>query len=514
LIDQDEKHMRLTRVIMVMSVISILCAIFIGAVFGQVNVPEGNVELVDPQEKTLGLGEHFTRDNFIIEASDFFANTTIITVYDGTTYQSCVPSCTGRVIQKTIARMGDSWNITDGNNIPLMNIEIKDLKEIRGNIGAYEGFDVVVDQRATIRTEMVGRPTPRLSIFPLERKVNNRTLIDWSFLAGSEISINFSARNDGKAVLRNVHLVINKNDNLSLLFPTENLDKELPELNANESTIINVRYIAPFVEKRRVFTISASIVGEDVFGRVYNTTDSMYIIVRPSIEKLVEVKKYVSERVYIGDLVYVTLYVKNNGSTNISGVNLKEDIPSGFKPLDNFWNLTNFTLKGNENKMIVYKLKSEKPGIFTFPEKSSMVEWRVDNINGGTDSGIEYNNKPNRVIVSGPYVELKKYGIIKDGNIKVNIDAKNIGDRTAIVRLVDFVPGTGNITKSLIVHPDSLVTFSYMIDKNNVANIIDKGTVTLLPANGIVLDQFLYDNDRYVQKAKSNSLVLDTNGNV
>lgn len=510
--------MRLTRVIIAISIVLIFSSIFIGTVFGQVNVPEGNVELVDPQEKTLGLGEHFTRDNFIIEASDFFANTTIITVYDGSTYhgstyQSCIPSCTGRVIQKTLARMGDSWNVTDGNNIPLMNIFIKDLKEIRGNIGAYEGFDVVVDQRATIRTQMVGRPTPRLSIFPLERKVNNRTLIDWSFLAGSEISINFSVRNDGKAILRNVHLIINKNDNLYLLFPMESLDKELPELNANESIIVNVKYRAPSVEKRRNFVISASIVGKDVFGREYNGTDSMYVIVRPSIEKLVEVKKYVSERVYIGDLVYVSLYVKNNGSTNISGINLIEDIPPGFEPLDNFWNLTNFTLKGNENKLIIYKLRSEKPGIYTFPERSSMVEWKGYGINGEADSGTEYNSKPNRVIVSGPYVELKKSGIIKDGNIKVNIDAKNIGDRTAIVRLMDFVPGTGNITKSLIVHPGSLVTFSYMIDKNNVTNVIDEGKVTLLPVNAVVLDQFLYDNDRYVQKAKSNSLVLDT-GNI
>jgi hypothetical protein len=295
------------------------------------------------------------------------------------------------------------------------------------------------------------------------------------------------------------------------LFPTESLDKEIPELSANESTIVNIRFIAPFVEKRRNFTISATVIGKDVFGREYNATDSMYIIVKPSIEKLVEVKKYVPEKVYIGDLVYVTLYVKNNGAENISGVNLKEDIPAGFEPLDNFWNVTNFTLEGNENKMIVYKLKPEKPGIYTFPERSSVVEWKGNDVNNGS---VEYNNKSGTVIVSGPYVELKKSGIIKNGGININIGAKNIGDRTAIVRLVDFIPGTGNITRSLIVHPGSLVTFSYMIDKNNVTNIIDKGRVTLLPVNALVLDQFLYDNDRYIQKAKSNSLVLDASGNV
>jgi uncharacterized repeat protein (TIGR01451 family) len=506
--------MKKTRVV-ILTLVLMLSSTCIGIVFGLINVPEGNIELVDPQEKTLSLGEHFTRDNFVIEASDFFENMTVITVYDGTTDKSCVQSCTGRVIQKTIAKMGDSWNITDDNNIPLMNVNVKDLKEIRGNVGAYDGFNVVVDQRATIRTEMIGRPTPGLSIFPLERKVNNRTLIDRTFLPGSEVSINFSVRNNGKAVLKNVHLVINKSNisNLYLLFPEESLDKELPELKANESTIVNIRFVAPFTEKRKNFTISARVVGDDVFGRVYNATDSMYIVARPSIEKLVEVKKFLPEKVYIGDLVYVTLYVKNNGDTNISDVSLKEIIPSGFEPLDNFSNISNFTLEGNENKLIVYKLKPEKPGIYTFPERSSVVEWKGNEVNNGID-GIEYNNKSEIVIVSGPYVELKKSGIIKNGGININIYAKNIGDRTAIVRLMDFVPGVGNTTKSLIVHPASLVTFSYMIDKNNVSNIIDKGKVTLLPVNAIVFDQFLYDNDRYIQRVSSNYLVLDVGGSV
>ena len=77
--------MRKTRVIILISLVLMLSSIFIGIVFGEINVPEGNIELVDPQEKTLSLGEHFTRDNFIIEATDFIENMTVITVYDGTT---------------------------------------------------------------------------------------------------------------------------------------------------------------------------------------------------------------------------------------------------------------------------------------------------------------------------------------------------------------------------------------------------------------------------------------------
>ena len=519
LIRTNTNFMRLMRLLIIISLLSIFSTILIGTVssqtdLGQSKYPEGNIEWVDPQEKTIGLGEHFNRDNFIIEASDFYENMTVITIYDATN-GSCDPFCTGRVLSKIVGKIGDSWNVTDENNIPLMNFLIKDLKEIRGNIGAYDGVNVVVDQRATIRTKVVGKPLPLLSILPLEKSLNNRTHIDRTFLPGSEISINFSVRNEGKATLRDVHLLLNQREilNLPFLFSTEHFDRELPDLSANESTIVNVRFKAPFVDKRKNFNISASIIGKDIFYRAYNATDFSFIIVRPSVEKLVEINKYVPDKIYMGDLVFVTLMIKNNGMNNISGINLIEDIPPGFKTLDNSWNLTNFSLNGNENKLIIYGLKPEKPGIYTFPEKSSIVEWKSI---GNTDGGIEFNNKSEKLIVSGPYVELRKYGIIKDGALRINIDAKNIGDRSAVVRLIDIVPGVGNMTKSLLVHPNSLVIFSYTIDKSNFTNIIknnaSNGNLTLLPASGLVLDQYLFKNDRYNQIARSNSLDLDVRG--
>lgn len=475
------------------------------------DVPEGNIEWTDPQEKTLGLAEHFIRDNFIIEATDFNDNSTIITIYDGTSYQTCIPFCTGRVISKTLARMGDSFNVTDSSGILEMNVFVKDLKEIKGNVGAYEGGNVVVDERATIRTTVVGKPAPKLSILPLERKVNNRNFVDRIFTPGSEISINFSIKNEGKAVLKEMHLIINKRDiqDLPLLFPSDSLDRELPELKANESTVINFRFKAPSVVKSGNFKISANVTGKDEFGREYNATDSTYIIVKPWIENLVEVKKYVSEKVYIGDIVYVTLYVNNNGSSNISNVNLVENIPRGFESMDNLSNITNFTLRGYENKKIIYRLKPERPGIYIFPEGSSIVEWKGEN---GIDGGAVYNNKLSRVIVSGPFVELKKSGVIEGNNIKIDIDAKNFGDRTSVVKIKDLVPGESSIYRSLVVHPSSSVRFSYTIDKNNVTNMINNGKVTFQPVVAIVYDQFLYDNERYTQKAVSNYMVLDMTG--
>ena len=457
------------------------------------NIPEGDIEWVDPQEKTLGFAESFTRENFLIEASNFYENSVLITVYDNTKNE---------IIDRTIARKGDSWNVTDNANITRMNFEIKDLKEIIGNVSANEGLNVVVDQRVKIQTKLVGTPAPRLSIVPKERKFNNRTFVDRIFTPGSEISINFSIKNEGKATLRNVHLILDKNKNKSeieFLFPGESLDRELPALKANNTNVINIRFRAPYVEKRRNFTISANVTGNDAFGRKYNATDSTYIIVRPFVEKVIEIQKFIPEKIYMGDFVYVALYIKNNDWKKISGVNLIEDIPVGFEPLDEMWNLTNFTLNGNENKLVMYKLRPKRPGIYNFPEKSSIVQWA---------EGIEYNTKSNKVIVSGPYVELKKSGIIEKDNIKINIDARNLGDRTAIVRFRDLIPN-GTIVKSLVIRPGNTVRFSYTINKSNLGNVISDGKVTLPRANALVLDQFLYTNDRYTQRITSNDLILN-----
>ncbi len=462
-------------------------------------VPSGDIEWVDPQEKTLRLAESFIRDDFLIEASSFFNDTdlmVLITVYDKND---------GNVISEKIARKDDSWNVKDRMGNIRMNITIKELREKKGNTSASSGLNVVVDQWVKVQTRLTGYPKPILSVIPLERKTsNNRTIIDRIFVSGSEISINFSIKNEGKAILRGMHLIINKSEvkELPFLFSYEKLDRELPNLKVNESVIINIRFRAPFVNERKNFTISANVYGIDAFGREYNVTDSTHIMVRPFLEEIIDVTKHVPEKRYMGDIIYVTVYIKNNGWGNISGLNFTEIISKGFEPLDDFYknNLTNFTLRGYENKQIMYKLRPERPGIYTFPAESSKVEW---------EGGVEYNDGPVKLIVNGPYVELKKSGMVEGDNIRIKIEAKNLGDMTAIVRLRDFVPKSGPITKAMVVRPSSLTTFSYIINIANVTDIISDGKVALPRAEAVVFDQFLYQDDKYTQRIKSNDVVID-----
>ncbi len=487
----------------------------VGRVYGMVpvSVPEGDIEWVDPQDKTLSLAENITRENFIIEATDFYESSAILTVYTSNNEE----------VERIVVRKGDYFNIADKTNITIMNVTILDYIEKRGSLSAQEGLNITIDQRIKIRTRLVGQPVPRLSIMPWERKQNNRTFVDRIFVGGSEISINFSIKNDGKSTLRGIHLILNKSDimgvemgGLGFLFPGEQLDRELPELKANETVTETIRFRAPTVTTRKNFIISAKVVGKDAFGREYNTSDSTYVIVRPLVEKLVDIKKYIPDKMYMGDYLYVSVYIKNNGYGDISGMNLTEDIPAGFTPLDTFYynNLTNFTLRGNENKLVMYKLKPIRPGIFIFGNKSSTLEWGKDGY-----EEVEYNNHTNRLIVNGPYVEIRKTGIVDykginsgskgSDKITVNIIARNSGDMTAIVKLRDIIPMNRGITKTLVIRPSNTATYTYSIDKSNLTNITFNGKVTLPHVEATVVDQFLYTNDRYTQHIVSNDLVLN-----
>lgn len=469
---------------------------------GSGKVAGGDIEWVDPQENMLSLAENFTRDNFIIEATDFYEGSVLITIYDDANYNSCIPYCQSIIVSKTVARTGDSWNITDINNITRMNIYVKELKEIRGNVSAYEGLNIIVDQRVKIRTTLVGRPAPILSITPKERHSNNRTFVDRIFKTGDEITINFSIKNEGKATLRNMGLLINSSG-LPILSSDEKLSYQLSELKVNETEIINVRFRAPYVIERRNYTISAIVLGTDPFGREYNISDHTNIVIRPIIEKIIEVKKFVPEKVHIGDYVYLTLYIKNNLYSEIQCVKLIDDLPAGFERIGWDKNLSNFTLKKNENKLVMFKIKAKRPGIYTFPD--STVEYGCED-----EKGKIYTVDSNRLIVNGPFVELKKVGLIKgDNDIEIKIYAKNLGDTTAIVRLIDMIPKNGAIKPSLVVRPGRIVTFSYTINKTNITDMIFDKKIKLPAAEGTVYDQYLYQNDRYTQKTNSNELILN-----
>ena len=446
-------------------------------------------EWVDPQEKTMRMTESFTREGYVIEATDFYDSSALITVFDAK----------GNLVTRNLTRINDYFVVDDR-----MNITIIDLQEVRGNIGANLGLNVSVDQWVKIETRVKGSPSIKLSIIPKGIEIKNRTIVRRTYIPGSEIPINFSIRNEGKAKLKDMILKINTS--LPVLY-NEKLNYEILELGAgNESDVITVRFQAPYTEERKLISISVEATGYDIFGKAYRAADSAFIEVIPQFDNKIELIKYVSEKVYMGDIAVVSLSIKNNGSYKIDNVNLTESLPQGIEPIDT--NLSwNFNLEPFEQKTISYMVKPQKPGTYFFLPGSSIIEYQ------GT---LDYNKKPVKLIVGGPYVILLKsassYDPVKGEKINITIEAKNLGDATAIVKLIDTIPVNyslasedqtyDNISDTMVLHPGISGSFSYLIFTSGTGSFI------LPPARATILDKIMYKDERYTQNATSAELII------
>jgi len=470
-------------------IISIIIFVFIIPALAE------DTEWVDPQEKTLRLMEFVIRDGFIIEASDFFDNSALISVYD----------TSHNLISRNVTRINDSMEINGR-----LNISIKNLKEKVGNISASLGLNVVVDQWVRIETRVEGRPLPRVSISPHEEKIKNKKVVRRSFTPDSEISINFSVRNDGKAVLKDTILKINSS--LPLLVD-DKLYYELLDIRAgNGSGFITVRFRAPYVGDKKNYQISAQVRGIDIFGNTYKAVDSIDIEVKPQIEKRIDIKKYVTEKVYMGDVAVVSLYIKNNESRNIENLTLEETLSGGLIPVNTNLSWT-FSLGPLEQKSISYKIKPEKPGTYFFPAGSTRIEY---------EDGLEFDKKLNKLIVNGPYVVLTKSvnieNPLKGENVTITIEAKNTGNAVAIAKISDSIPvnnslASGNMSftqvlKTEVLRAGNSTSFTYIL------NIKENGIFILPPVKATVLDQFLYREERYMQRISSGNLSLNVKDSI
>lgn len=488
-------------------------------------------EWTDPQEDVLRLSESFVKDIFVIEATDFFDNSVLMTVYARNDNDNSI-DYNNRIDSNTM-HLGDSWNVTYKNST--INILIKDFRDDKGSIGAYLGLNVTVDQWANVYTRVAGKPVPVVSIVPNERHMENRTIVQRVFTPGSEATINFTVKNVGKAKLKDLKL--NINTTLQLLYHEDKSYYELPTLETGDSTTTSVRFRVP--DHYGNFSIFAEVNGVDFLGRKYYDNDSIYIIVQPSIDKLV-LTKNIPEKNYMGDITYAILTIKNNDNNNIS-VDIVDKIPANFEIVHEnksvmigekddevfletvgrivSWNIA---LEGNSEKVVVYKMRAKKPGIYQFGAACANVE----------EIGTKCSNIPNKasngmLIVSGPYVELTKLvENVDSDDIRIKIRMDNKGDRTAIVRLVDYVPINYTLTntldrdanisinksdfnrivfKPIILRSQGSSSVNYILHRNNVNNVSD---YRLLPAEATISDQFLYFEDRYVQKIISNELIV------
>ncbi len=414
-------------------------------------VPSGDIEWGEPHVHLLHIGESVVRGDYVIEATDFFSNYALITIYDKDWNRlASNVTCTGEYVE---------WN--NSINVSLL--------EVHTSIGNTSRLNVPVDQWIKIESRLVG--VPRLTIALQSEK--------YLHTAGEEISINVSIRNYGTGRLKNARLVLNTD-----LTPVngDKTEYDLYEIAAdntsednNLSKMINVRFKAPASIYNATYNITGVVTGEDLFGNLYRKEDTVHVKVLGSHR--VEAHKYVRERAYIGEKVYVTLSVLNNGTVSLKNLTLTDALPKPLHPPPNYSLRWSFDLPPGAHKSISYPCIAKSPGAYVLPP--AVLNWEFNNIN------YTLQTERPRVVLSGPSVSVVKTAnrtkIPPNGRVKISLVATNTGDQAAIVRIEDHIPESvklvsGDLYRSLIVYQNETKRHTYTLE------LPANGTITLPPA--------------------------------
>lgn len=471
----------MTRAIVLLGLSLLISLFFIEAALA---VPSGDIEWGEPQVHLLHIGESVVRGDYVIEATDFFSNYALITIYDKDWNRlASNVTCTGEYVE---------WN--NSINVSLL--------EVHTSIGNTSRLNVPVDQWIKIESRLVG--VPRLTIALQSEK--------YLHTAGEEISINVSIRNYGTGRLKNARLVLNTD-----LTPVngDKTEYDLYEIAAdntsednNLSKMINVRFKAPASIYNATYNITGVVTGEDLFGNLYRKEDTVHVKVLGSHR--VEAHKYVRERAYIGEKIYVTLSVLNNGTVSLKNLTLTDALPKPLHPPPNYSLRWSFDLPPGAHKSISYPCIARSPGAYVLPP--AVLNWEFNNIN------YTLQTERPRVVLSGPSVSVVKTAnrtkIPPNGRVKISLVATNTGDQAAVVRIEDHIPEgvklvSGDLYRSLIVYQNETKRHTYTLE------LPANGTIILPPALTSTTDLLQFYEDpgqlpysRHNIRSRTNTLEL------
>jgi uncharacterized repeat protein (TIGR01451 family) len=445
-------------------------------------VPSGDVEWGQPQVHYLHIGEFVERGDYIVEATDFFSNYVLITIYDKNWSR----------LAYNVTAAGDYVDFEEKINISVL--------EVHTSTGNTSRLNVPVDQWVKIKTWLGGKP--RLTVvLELDR---------YEYRAGETIPLNVSVRNYGTAKIKNVKLSLLTN------LTAEKREYDLYEIAAgntseggNLSEIIRVRFKAPADIYNATYNITAVVTGEDVFGNHYRKEETVEFKVLGMLK--VEAYKYVRARTYVGEKTYVTVTVVNNGSVSLKNVTLQDEAPPLLHPPPNYSLKWHFDLPAGARKSVSYPLTTTTPGSYILPPAT--VNWSFGGANYTVKTGTP------RAVISGPRVKVTKIAdrtsVSPNSTVNITLTVSNTGDLPAVVRIQDKIPEgvelvRGRLYRSMVVYQDETKNHTYTI------KLVKKSTVTLPAALVSTTDLLQFYEEpgqlaysRHNVRSKSNTVTLE-----
>src|SRR5674476_2560 len=268
-----------------------------------------------------------------------------------------------------------------------------------------------------------------VSIFisKLEIKIEtNKDTYDSKSTGDSKIDVSINVKNNGDAEAKDIVLTTDTAGVELLKGKTEYINTRVLKDEALKPFNLTLKTPTPWEDAD--FNITAKLICLDIKGKKYEYEGSKTIKVDKKWDLIAS--KSFSENCHMGELVYVSVIVRNKGICDINNILLNDSIVSGMRLQEDTTLNKTLSLKAGETaeKVLKYTLIPETPGEFTFP--TATANFTLPN---GQSKEVSSNNS-GTVKINGPNITVIK---------TVDKQQLNTGD---ILNLTVMARNTGTVS--------------------------------------------------------------------
>lgn len=332
-------------------------------------------------------------------------------------------------------------------------------------------------------------PTIQINVFlrgqpDIEITINTgKESYDPKTLANRDINATITLKNIGKAKAADLEVLI---DTGGLELLDGKLKRSYYSIEKEETVeTINLLMGIPEPWEDTDYYINVSVTGQDIKEKEFEWNESETVEIKKKWDIIVS--KSATEERHMGEIVYVTVNIRNDGICPINGIKLTDSLNDKMELEEDVELEKTLSLKAGETASNVFKytFMPKKPGKYTLPE--TIAAFTLPN---GQYEEIESTNTEENIIY-GPYIELTKtvdHQQLEVGEkLTVTLIAKNTGNVDASVTVSDTVPSeakfiSGETGFREVLKEGESKKVTYMLQMHS------KGKVQLPPAKASFLD--------------------------
>ena len=394
-----------------------LLFVFIFFCLSMTALAASDVEWVEKQGAAkLYWGDSVTVEDYVIKAEDFSNDTVFVSISKEGGKLKTSPLSEGMEVV-----YDDKIKVCAKKIDPNYETITKNGKEFK-----TKNWNPCAELNVSVR----GEPSFEIKI------ETNKDTYDSKSAGDSKIDVTINVKNNGDAEAKDIVLTTDTAGMELIKGKTEYINTRVLKDEALKPFNLTLKTPTPWEDAD--FNITAKLICLDIKGKKYEYEGSKTIKVDKKWDLIAS--KSFSENCHMGELVYVSVIVRNKGICDINNIVLNDSIVSGMRLQEDTTLNKTFSLKAGETaeKVLKYTLIPETPGEFTFPTATATFT-----LPNGQSKEVSSNNS-GTVKINGPNITVIKTvdkQQLNTGDIlNVTVMAQNTGNVNANVRVNDTLP--------------------------------------------------------------------------